>query len=301
MIVNPQFYNYRLIIGSLVIAIVILGSFSYSSYTTLNDYQEFIEQEKSLVQNELSEMITQYDAVDVENKNINQQLVITKQKINSVLDSVKSLKPNVSLVSRYKTQLSVLKLENKQVLERVKDLKNENQSLKEKTNIVETKLDETRINARTLETKNNTLSKSNLDLKKDLELAKQLTITNVKALAIKKVTSKKITSTDYAKRAQQMQVSFTIAKNNFTEKGKKDIYIQILNPRNNVVSDKGSVSFGKESLIYSKKATINYINQNLEVSSLIKTSNNEKLLKGIYFISVFHDAKRIGKTSIELK
>jgi len=250
MIVNPQFYNYRL---------------------------EFIEQEKSLVVNELSEMITQYEVVDLQNQDISQQLVISKDKINRVLDSVRRLKPNASLVSHYKAQLSELQLEKKQVLTYANDLKTKNESLKEKTELFQGKIEETNLSTENLVAQNTSLSQSNLELKENLELAKQLTITNLNALAVKKATSRKI------------------------EKGNKDIYIQILSPKSNVLADKESINFGEESLIYSKKETINFVNQDLNISTLIKIENNTKLVEGIYFISVFHDAKHIGGTSIELK
>ena len=70
MIVLPQSFNYRLIIGTLVIALAILGSYSISSFNAFEDQEEFLEQETKLVQNELSEMISLYDDVSVENESM---------------------------------------------------------------------------------------------------------------------------------------------------------------------------------------------------------------------------------------
>ena len=80
MIVFPQSFNYRLIIGTLVIALAILGSYSISSFNAFEDQEEFLEQETKLVQNELSEMISLYDDVAVENESIKSQLNSPKLK-----------------------------------------------------------------------------------------------------------------------------------------------------------------------------------------------------------------------------
>ena len=59
-----------------------------------------------------------------------------------------------------------------------------------------------------------------------------------------------------AKRVQSIEVCFTLAENALTETGMKDLYIQVLNPRNNVVADKGAINFGNSSLIYSAKKIV---------------------------------------------
>ncbi len=61
MIVNPQLFNYRLIIGSLLVVLAALGVFSFTNYKSIKSYQDFLEQEKLLIENELSEMLNDYD------------------------------------------------------------------------------------------------------------------------------------------------------------------------------------------------------------------------------------------------
>ena len=63
MIVNPQHFNYRLIIGSLTIAVIIITGFSYSNYNELKSQELYLEQEKSLIQSELSDMLSRYDKI----------------------------------------------------------------------------------------------------------------------------------------------------------------------------------------------------------------------------------------------
>lgn len=297
MIVNPQLFNYRLIIGSLVVTIVIITTISYSSHSSLKANKTFIEQESKLVENELSEMISSYELMEVENENINFQLEKTKIRINRVLDSVKNLTPSESLISQYKKQLKKLKEENVKVLAQVKHLEHKNDLQKQDTEGVE----RTQNVIKVLQDENSTLSKTNINLTKEIEEAKILALTDIKAVGVKRVTRRRVVDTKHARRAKQLHVSFTLEANRFTDKGKKDLYIQILDPKNNIVADKGSVKFDEHLLFFTEKVSVDYNNEDIKINTLIKTDNNETLVRGTYFVSVYHNAVRLGDTTIELK
>lgn len=287
MIVNPQFFNYRLIIGSLVIVIVSLVTLGYLKYNTLKKNQEFITQENKLVENELSEMISSYEKMVVENQNINLELEKTKQKISRILDSVKTLESNVSLISSYKKQIEDFKAEHKEITSIVNDLKSENITVNNKEklkNNVQKKLDSNSENYTKVESPKSSL-----------------TVSSFTAEAVKRVTRKRIIKTKYANNAKQIHVCFTLEDSTFTQEEYKDIYIQILNPKNNIIADKGVVNFGKSSLIYTEKLGIDYDNKTKKVCSLIKTDASDALVKGTYFVSIYHKAVRLGNTTIELK
>ncbi|APX98763.1 hypothetical protein [Lacinutrix venerupis] len=301
MIINTQLFNYRLIIGTLVIAIVILGSFSYFNYKTVKENQVFIEQEKYLVESELSEMISSYENLDVKSEYLAKQLEETKSKILIILDSVKQLKANVSLISKYRAQLKELRKENAQLLALTDNLEAENTSLKLQAKEVEEDLTNSKTYVSTLKTKNKTLVENNLDLKENLEKAKQLNITNIVAKGVKRVTSSsRIVNTKNFKKTNKFHVCFTLVNNEFLKKGDLDIYFQVLDSKMNVVADKGTINYGKTSLIYSAKETINYNNQDIDVCTLID-KGAESLTKGSYFISIFHQGKKLGGTTIYLK
>jgi len=61
MIVNPQLFNYRLIIGSLLVVLTALGIYSFTNYKSIKSYEEFLKQEKFLIEQELTEMLESYD------------------------------------------------------------------------------------------------------------------------------------------------------------------------------------------------------------------------------------------------
>ena len=109
-------------------------------------------------------------------------------------------------------------------------------------------------------------------------------------------------STNKAKRTQSIEVCFTLAENSLTQAGDKELYIQIVNPKNNVVADKGVMNFGNSSLIYSSKKTVSYTNDVLEICLEIDAHADERpLISGNYYITVFHEDRKLGSTEVYLK
>ena len=293
MIVNPQLFNYRLIIGSLIVAVTVLSVFSYTNYQSIRTQQQFLEQEKKLVESELSQMITRYDDVSISNDIIASELEVAKKDTKRALDSLSMLKSDLTVISRFKNQLYDLKLKKNSLLNAIDSLNIANQNLKDENSIAFNKL----VNQKKV---NHSLIKENEYLNRSLEKGALLTANSFEAKSYYKVLGKK-RSSDLAKKVDQIEVCFTLAENSLTEQGEKEIYIQIVNPQNNVVSDKGSISFGDNSLIYSLKKIVEYDNQVVDVCVDIEADADEKpLTKGTYFINVFNKDRKLGSTEVKL-
>lgn len=299
--VFPQDFNYRLIIASLAVALVATGSYSFYNFNKLEDYKTFIYQEKKLLENELSEMITRFEDVEVENTSINIKLEAYKANIKGALDSIQALQADVTLLTVYRSKIKMLQKEKEVVFNLVYDLQIKNQELTSKSSQIEAKLTSTKALTNSLKIENNVLSKVNTTLSKKIINASQLDIEDLSVNAVKRITNKRIITTNDSKKANKLHIEFTVSKNKFLQEGEKDIYIQILNPNNNIIADQGAVQFGKQSLIYSKKIKVNYKNKDLNIGSLITTDTDEPLTKGVYFVNVFNDNRRIGSTSVTLK
>lgn len=293
MIVNPQLFNYRLIIGTLVVAIVVLGSYSLTSYNTLKKRQDFVTQETKLVQNELSALIALYDDVSVENEELSLQLQQSKTRMKQILDSLNMVKANIPLISKFKNEIASLKLERKNLFNHFEATRLENESLN----------NEVRTSSEKIKQQQNQLvqlTEENIRLSAIVEKVAVLTATKVQAKAIKTGNSNYDLETNLAQEANNFEVCFTIQENAFSPKGNKDIYVQILGPDNNIVSDRGSISFGDNMLIYSGKTAVNYVNNNLDVCTKIYVNAKEPLKEGNYIISVFHEDKKLGTSEVIL-
>lgn len=294
MIANPQLFNYRLIIGSLLAVLVFLGVFSFNSYKSIKSHEEFLEKEKYLIENELSELLNSYDDLNINYTLISSKLKQAKLETKNALDSLRLLKSDISIISKFKNQLKALKSKNKILVNAIDSLNSANEKLQAEKHYA----------LKTIQKNSNTISElkeTNAVLNKTIDDASILKVSEVNAKAYK-INSKKKRFTSRAKRANAIDVCITLIENPLTIKGEKDIYIQIVGPNNNVLSDKGEVFFGNTSLIYSKKEIVDFDNKNLKICTSITTDkDDEPLLKGYYFINVFHKNTRLGSTSIKLK
>ena len=249
MIVFPQSFNYRLIIGTLVIALAILGSYSISSFNAFEDQEEFLEHETKLVQNELSEMISLYDDVAVENESIKSQLEQSKTKMINILDSVKKVKANLSLISSYRSKIYTLKNEREVIFDQIDSLVRNNKTLKVQVDSVAQQFENQRLQLAYLTEKNNSL----YEIVSKVSLLKAK---NIKAASLKTSSSLVVYETSKLSETDHIEVCTTLSSNEFTPKGNKNIYVQILDPNNEVVSERGVLKYQGMELEYSGKTTI---------------------------------------------
>ena len=293
MIVNPQLFNYRLITGSLVVTIAVISIFSFSNYQSNQAQQQFLEQEKKLIEIELTEMLKRYDEVSSNNYLMASQLEEVRTDAENTMQSLRIAQNQLSGISKIKYQLSVLEKKNSVLFEDINSVKLKNAELeKEKSEAINELQTQLNINSVLLE-KNNVLTET-------LEKASVLTANSFNVKALNKVFGK-ITETNKASKTETIEVSFTLVENVFAEKGEKDIYIQILTPDNNVFADKGAINFGDSSLIYSAKKIVSYNNGVLDVSININAEEDDQPLKeGNYYVSVFNKEQKLGSTQLQL-
>ncbi|MBA6151647.1 hypothetical protein [Gelidibacter maritimus] len=292
MIVNPQFFNYKIIIGSLIIGITALGIVSFNSYESSKSQQRFVDQEKKLVENELSDMISRYDTLNLNNTLLSEQLDSAKKSTESVLEQLRLMEGDIAVLTKVKSELSNIKAKNHALFTTVDSINLLNKRLESEKAIAYTELNvQQKVNSK--------LKKINKSLNSTIEKGALLTANSFSAKAFG--TGINAASTTKAAHANRIDVCFTLAENTLTEKGMKDIYIQILDPLNNVIGDKGSVEFGKFLLFYSHKQHIQYNNDVIDVCTIVQAQKNDKpLAKGTYYVSVFHKERKLGGTQIEL-
>ncbi len=294
MLVNPRLFSYRLIIGSLLVVLTALGVYSFTNYKSIKSYENFLVQEKVLIEKELSEILSSYDELSQDYDLLSTELQEAKLETKIALDSLRLLKGDLSIITKFKNQLSVIKTKSRVLLSTIDSLNAENLRLKEEQlyalNTIENK------------SKNiNKLKEVNASLNKSIDEAAVLKASHIEATSYKLKSGKKRFS-EKAKRVNTLDICIYLPENPLTQEGKKDIYVQIVSPQGNVIADKGEVRFGDTSLLYSQKEVVNYNNESLEFcSQVVADTKDQPLQKGIYYVNVFHQNQRIGSTSITLK
>ena len=78
------------------------------------------------------------------------------------------------------------------------------------------------------------------------------------------------------------------------------LYIQVINPKNNLLGKKEVLEFENGTLNYSTSIKVFYENEELDVCSMV-AANKDDLLEGLYTINVFDGAKLIATSKMTLK
>lgn len=291
MIINPKEFNYKFTIGILVVVIAVFSAYGLSSYSALKSNKDFLVQQKSHLHNELSEIINRYDELNSENLTLKSQLDSTIYRVGITNNAIQELEAKVVFNSSLQNELTFLKAQKSSLENREASLiKAAEQTEAEKQEVIQ-ELDIERAG------KQNAL-KEKFALIKRIDKASVISANSFIAKASRLNNSNKVIQTIKAKDAEQIELSFVIAENALATNGEKELYIQIIDPENNIVSDKGAVSFGDELLIYSKKEILNYTNSSIDVRLTIK--NKLAFKPGHYYINVFENNRKLGGTEIQL-
>jgi cell division protein FtsB len=283
----------KILIGLLVVLLVSLAGYTYTLIQQNKETVLFLEADKAEVQKELEAIVVSYNEILQDNELKDKELIAARDRIVVLLDSVKNYKANLSIINRYKAQVRALKNERTQLFKRADSLLFVTQRLaieKDSTTAVLNK---------TIKVVDS-VTTANTQLFNSLEKGALIGITNLDATAIIVRKGGKIKQTKRASRADKIRVCYTIAPNTLAQAGDRVLYVQVINPDNNIIGDKSNITFGQDLLTYSKSEIVFYENKALDVCAIVGTTGQD-VLKGLYTINIFDAQRQIGSTTLMLK
>ena len=283
----------KILIGLLVVLLVSLAGYTYTLIQQNKETVLFLEADKAEVKKELEALVVSYNEILQDNKLKDKDLIAARDRVIVLLDSVKNYKANLSIITRYKAQVRGLKNERAQLFKRADSLLVVTQRLaieKDST---------TAVLIKTIKVVDS-VTTANTQLFNSLEKGALIGISNLDATAIIVRKGGKIKETKRASRADKIRVCYTIAPNTLAQAGDRVLYVQVINPDNNIIGDKSNITFGQDLLTYSKSESVFYENQALDVCAIVG-STGQDVLKGLYTINIFDAQRQIGSTTLMLK
>lgn len=259
-----------------------LGMKYYDSLEKYKKLQENSKIDKEAYTNDIKEILNRYDA-EVEKNTVLEASKKVKFK-EVVIPKPKRIITKPVLIESIASKEYLKKIDSFETV--VKKQANENLELNGQL--------------ASLKDKNRELVKKNLANESLISTTKNLTASNVVANGIK-IVSNNIIETKRFNATQQVKVCFTLLENKAAIKGYKDIYIQIVNPENKVVSKNGDVIESNDRLLrFSAKTNVYYDNEDLDVCVFVDP-NKQDMFKGDYEINIFSGINLIGSTVFSLK
>lgn len=259
--------SYKLIILTLSVFLLIVFFKSYKDNKSSKELQANLKQESLLTQNQLSEIIEKYDSVAMLYNNYDESFANLNTTDSNVKNSRKELK-----------------------FKNLTDLNKQIESIKDSINFLQDKLKEIekiKSLVKPEETKAKIVQKTSYNDSK-------FEITNLQVKGVKFLTEN--ASASRVKTIEQIRVCFTIDKNDAIAEGEKQLFVQVVNPKNDIVSVEGLVYEKNNTILkYSKLAKFDYKQQVTDVCSYVDLVKN-KTFKGRYIVNLYSGTTKISST-----
>lgn len=283
----------RWLIGILAVLLIALTIFTTKLYFDNQQNTTNIEIQKMDIEEELAELLVNYNLAIEENTSKDRDLIKARDRIEQLLDSVKGMQANVDLIRRYRGEIKQLKSEKDALFKRVDSLQIVAEFLRIERDSTSLVLDET-------VKKVDAISIQNEALAQIVAKGSALQVSRLKGEGVIVRNNGRIVETDRSRRADKLRTCFTLNANEIAESGDKLLFIQVINPQNNVMGEKSTVTFEDKVLTYSATSNLFYDKQELDVCVLVNTAESD-LVPGTYYIHVFDGPKMVANSTIDLR
>lgn len=293
---NSSSNNTGLKVGLGILLVLFLGTAFYTSklYKEKKENEATLISEKKQVMADLSNMAKEYDLAIGENEVANQKLLEARERIQGLMDSLKISQNSVNSLWRYKKKFLALQEEMDVLLA-------ENDSLKVENQLLATSLDSTQIQLAERTMFTDSLLVQNTQLAEVMEGAAVLQTVDLKGFGVIERRSGKLIPTERASRSDKIRVCFTLAKNALVQAGDKELYVQVIDPNNNVLGANEQIQFEDQILNYSLVSKFNYENRNLKICEFVAPNGDEKFEEGRYVVNVFNQNSLVSTSEFSLK
>jgi hypothetical protein len=289
----------------IAIIAVLLGVIAYLfiSKNKASDQRDLAYSELDTVSTERDNMKTEYDAALARldllvTKNANLDSMVNgkdseisrlKTQITNILSNSRA---NASDLSKARVLITRLNSKVKSYEERIAELEGENTRLTKYSEVIEKERDST--------------VTTNIALAQKVRLGAVLHASNIRMTPIDlRRSGRKEKETERAKRVDVFRIMFDIDENRITEDGVKDLYLRIIGPNGNLLSNS---AFGSGTTDTYKGETLNYtlakqvsLKQGEPVRNVVVDWHQDNSYdRGNYHIEIYNEGYKIGGGTISL-
>ena len=297
---NSSNTGLKVALGILIALFLGTGFYTSKLYNDKKENEAQLTKEKQMVMNDLSAMASQYDTAISDNEITNGKLIEARDRIQDLMDSLKTSQASNSTLWKYRKKYFNLQKEMDGLLA-------QNDSLRVENSLLATTLDSTRVQLAERSVFTDSLLVQNTELATVVKDASVLTTVGLKGFGVIERSSGKLIPTERARRSDKIRVCFTVAKNNLAEAGDQELYVQVIDPKNNVIGVNEQIQFESEegeeqkTLNYSVVSKFNYENRNLNVCEFVSAKDEDGFETGRYVVNVFNKENLVSTSEFTLK
>lgn len=287
-----------IIIAATILVLGMLGTaawYIHQQQQKIEEMQEVFALEKEEMEDEYTQLAIQYEGykLQVNNDSLEQKLEDQRIKMQRLVEELRQTKAqDARKIASLKKELETVRGVLRYYVAQVDSLNRVNEALVAENAQIKGQM-------QTVQAQNQQVRQQNETLTRKVTVAAQLSATNV---SIVPLTSKdKVEKKMRVDKLAKFQINFTIAANVTATPGEKDVYVRLLRPNDEVLTNGQSGKFSYENTLvdYSSKKTIEYGGEETPVTIYYKRVEN--LEKGTYRAEIYCDGNLIGRGSVALK
>jgi hypothetical protein len=286
----------------IVLAIIVIGLIIMLvlTRTNLKSLLAEKEQQRFELKQELDSLLVEHDKVKTEYGELADSLFVKDSVIQANATEIRRLLDTEWEYYKVKKKLAQLQLVAQGYVRQMDSLYRVNASLSEENVAIKKDLKDLRKEKEQIEIDRNVLSGK-------VEIASLLKAVNMEAAGIRlRSGGEKEVTTDKVQKVDQVRVCFTIGENEIASPGKKDIYVRIARPDQEILVkgrlDDYSFEYQGERLQYSVMQSIEYENRAVDLCVYWKKDYSSQEMKpGLYHVDIFCENAIIGHTTFTLR
>lgn len=304
---NSKEQAQKIILIVLFVAIGTLIFVTYLNYRESGKKASFFADEKEMIVNDLRQMQESFEELSETKGVVVEEIKNNRQRIAVLLDSIKSMEVNYKVLQYYHSELARIRKENRRYREMIDSISYQNMLLELEIDSSKLKIRELSTYSASLKNNNSALSNDkdsllsvNSKLTNKISSGSIVTIYKLKGNAYKFRSNGKLVETYRASKADRLRVCFTVLPNKLLQGIQQQIYLQIIDPKNNVLGERKRVQFNDRVLSYSKILTLDVADKPIDICDFI-IAPPKKTSSGSYKVNLFYEEKLLASSTFELK
>lgn len=294
--------NKKMLAVVILSAIIVIGLILIlvRTKTHLNGLLAEKEKQRQELRIELDSLLTEHNKVKTEYGRLSDTLMVKDSLIQANATEIRRLLDTEWEYYKVKKKLAQLQIVAQGYVLQMDSLYRVNASLTEENTAIKKDLKD-------LKKENEKIESDRKVLSGKVEIAAVLKAINMEATGLRSRSGgEKEVTTDKAQRVDQVKICFTVGENKIAAAGKKDIYIRIARPDQEILIksrlDDYSFEYQGERLQYSVMETIDYENEAKDVCVYWKKEySSQELQAGLYHVDIFCENAVIGHTTFTLR
>jgi hypothetical protein len=300
---NADSKNKKLLIAVIILAVatVVLGILVFTKSQTVEQKEGAIsglEVEKLQLQNDLQDMLIQYDTVTVANEQLSAEITAQQEQIRDMLKEIEKHKDDAYIISKLKKEAATLRDIMKGYLVTIDSLNTMNQDLIRDNTYLAEELVEAK-------TKTKELESSKKDLENIVATGSILQTLEISAVGLRMRNNGTQRETNRANKTEMIRTCAKIGENRIATAGRKTVYLRIISQDGVVLqpemSEDQRFDFNDVSGKYSVKRTFDYANEATDVCVFFNVPTDMEVPEGNYIVEMYEGGQLIGKTDFDLK